>query len=248
MPVATTEARLQAYSGALLRRGAEQVVPLPFGFALRSPSVPSWWDLNTIVVERATAGLTAAGLEATADELQGDLPQRPLEIWDPSEVERLCPPGWIREPFALMAHGGPPPDPPAGVVETDRALLRPLRREWLAASELPPETLDEAAVAEERVFAVTAGRGFVALHGGAPIAMALLLDAGPVQQVEDVYVTPAHRGMGLGAAVVRTAVAAAYAAGAELVWLATEDGGRSTSLYERLGFRVAARATRCSRR
>jgi ribosomal protein S18 acetylase RimI-like enzyme len=58
-------------------------------------------------------------------------------------------------------------------------------------------------------------------------------------EVEDLYVTPAARGRGIGRALLRSAVAYARAVGARCVWLETQPSNyAAVQFYQRVGFRL----------
>jgi GNAT superfamily N-acetyltransferase len=89
-----------------------------------------------------------------------------------------------------------------------------------------------------------AGRATVwlATRHGAPVAKAVVLhDRQGLATVEDVVVHPAHRRLGIAAALTHRAVTAHLAtAPGSRVGLGTEPGGAADHLYRRLGFRPHA--------
>jgi ribosomal protein S18 acetylase RimI-like enzyme len=60
--------------------------------------------------------------------------------------------------------------------------------------------------------------------------------------IDNVVTRPAFRRRGVASATVTRAVEAARAGGDTAVFLFAEDGGKPQGLYERLGFRVQAKA------
>jgi GNAT superfamily N-acetyltransferase len=138
-----------------------------------------------------------------------------------------------------MAHRDAPAEPDRRIETADPAHLRALRREWLGVEVPRAEITEQILAGDERLFARLPVQALT-IEG---VAMALRIGDGPVQMVEDVYTTPSHRRRGLASALVRTAVANAYAAGAELVFLPTEHGGAAARLYGTLGFRELCRMT-----
>ena len=92
------------------------------------------------------------------------------------------------------------------------------------------------------------GRIFVACVGGPPVGIAALSFAWPLEHggrsawLEELYVVPAHRGRGIGRALLLAACDAAAAAGAVAVDLEVDAGhGRArTSTRARLSARCRA--------
>lgn len=57
--------------------------------------------------------------------------------------------------------------------------------------------------------------------------------------IDEIYVAPSHRGLGLASALVEIALEKARALGTKAVFLETEsDNPQSRELYERLGFKA----------
>jgi GNAT superfamily N-acetyltransferase len=79
-------------------------------------------------------------------------------------------------------------------------------------------------------------RWFLAERDGEAAACCQLLGADGVGQVEQVYTAAAHRGHGLGSAVVRAAIAASRERGDDLVMIMADADDWPQKLYERLGF------------
>jgi GNAT superfamily N-acetyltransferase len=65
------------------------------------------------------------------------------------------------------------------------------------------------------------------------VAFATLAPGDGAVEIDLLYVTPAHRGRGLGATLVGGALAAG---GAGRAWIEADDEDRPRRLYERLGF------------
>jgi GNAT superfamily N-acetyltransferase len=210
---------------------ADEVLALPWGSAIRTPSLPDWNDLNALRVERAAPELTPQGLR---DFARG-LGVTRAEIWDEPTAERLLPwfeaEGWTIERHLMMRHAGPRPAVPETVERIDPIEFLPLRRAWLdSIPDLAGEKLQQQGeIALRRTTAAVGVEGFGVRRDGAPVAMASLIDGA---MIEDVFTLAAHRGQALGAAVVAGALAAA----GDLAYLATDADGLARPLYERLGF------------
>lgn len=81
------------------------------------------------------------------------------------------------------------------------------------------------------------GRGFVSVR----------ID-GRDGEIEQAYVSPAARAVGLGTRLLSAAVAAAHAAGVEHLWIGADADGRPRQLYARLGFSAEWTYWDCVRR
>jgi ribosomal protein S18 acetylase RimI-like enzyme len=75
------------------------------------------------------------------------------------------------------------------------------------------------------------------VENDAPVAYAQLTSDGRSTEIEQVYVSPDHRGRGLGTALTRAAISAA--GDDEDLWIVADDEGRPKQLYARLGFSPA---------
>lgn len=80
---------------------------------------------------------------------------------------------------------------------------------------------------------------FVALEGGELVATAGVEIFGKIALLRSVAVAPAQRGSGLGAEIVRTAIAHALTQGATGIWLITDS---AASYFEKHGFRAVERS------
>jgi GNAT superfamily N-acetyltransferase len=189
-----------------------------------------------------TTAAPPADLLDQLEALQAGRPIRQAEL--PGDVP--APDGWQRDRLVHLVFRGPAPEPAPEVTETGRDALRDLRREWIEGEF--PHAAAVLLAGDERLFTATPTRGFAVRDAaGTPVSMSLLVGDGDVQLIEDVYTTPAHRGAGHAAALVRTLVAAALAGGAGLVHVPTAADGRARALYERLGFEPVATTTRLTK-
>ncbi len=84
--------------------------------------------------------------------------------------------------------------------------------------------------------------GLMAEVGGGPIGMATLVEryypawAGPLFALDDVFVTPEHRGRGVGKALLAHAAAEVLRRGAPFIELTVRTENPARRLYEGLGF------------
>lgn len=239
-------ARALQQRAAVLAAAAQETVELGFGSARRTPDLPLEPELNTLCVARPDE-VTADGLLAAA----GRLGSRQVELADAGAAARLLPDleaaGAEVHRLAVMVHAGAIPAPAEDVERCDPGELAPLRAEWLQADPYVgqrPELVRQILEADRRIARRTPTRGLCVRRHGRPLAMGLVIGDGPAGMVEDVYVTPAARGRGLGTAIVGAALSAL--AGAELAFLVCDADGRARALYERLGFRPVGVLTRFS--
>jgi GNAT superfamily N-acetyltransferase len=190
-------------------------------------------------VEGAHADLTADELVAAADRLQAGLRHRRVDFDDDRTAERLRPAfdalGWVTERLVLLALPGPPEGPDAE--EAPVAATRDLRVEWGRAEEwmYSEAEIQRQADAEDDVLRMLGARAVVARdEAGTVVGFVTFTARGDTAEVEAAYVTPDHRGRGLGGTLV---AAAARAAGARETFIIADDEGDAKRLYLRLGFR-----------
>ena len=229
-----------AFERRLLREAADDVQELPFGLALRTPSLPAVHNLNRLQVVGAHPGLTVTDLVAQLDARVG-APYRNVLVEDDTTAARLEPAfradGFEVEHLVVMAlTGAADRVPPAGGVhEVDSATIND-ERFWqaeLADAEAIRQLLEReariAAAVDERAFAVLG-------DDGRPVAKARLRVHERVAQVEDVVVLPEHRGQGHGRAVSAAATEAARTGGHDLVFLFAAGDDWPRELYAKLGY------------
>jgi GNAT superfamily N-acetyltransferase len=202
---------------------------------LRTPSAPEYWDANAVRVERGD--FDAATLMAIADERQAGLRHRKLEIDDQALGERLmgafAAAGWRTEALAMMVREGPPPETDGRVEEAPLGETRPLRTEWYGDMASSDAAFARLLVAQDDIGARLGRRAFVVREQGRPIGFTTLTPGEGAVEVEQAYVTPAHRAAGLGRALLESALAAG---GEQRAWIVADHGGRPQGLYARLGF------------
>jgi ribosomal protein S18 acetylase RimI-like enzyme len=202
----------------------EEAVPL--GTAIRDSRVPLRHDSNYLFVERP-----ATPEEIVAELRRLDLPTATIpgdELADAPEVSHRG---------VVMVHRGSPPEPATRATEVNREALEPLRRaQILAAPWGSPEVADQLLAAKGLIAEVVTARFFASLDDGKVVAAADLYVDPPDAQVEDVVTAEASRVRGHGTAVVLTATAEAYAAGAAFVFLAADANDWPKDWYARLGF------------
>ncbi|HWM11070.1 MAG TPA: GNAT family N-acetyltransferase [Solirubrobacteraceae bacterium] len=217
----------------------DRLEPFAHGTVLRCAAHPGFWAFNALRVEGPRPELTAEALAADADRYLGGLAHRRVDLDDAPTAERLRPAfdalGWVTERLVWLALHDPPPGPDAEEVPV--AATRALRLEWARSEDdrvLEQAELDRQADAEEAVLARLGGRSVVARdEGGEPIGFVTFTARDGMAEVEAAYLTPAHRGRGIGGGLV---AAAARAAGGRETLLVADDEGDAKRLYLRLGF------------
>jgi ribosomal protein S18 acetylase RimI-like enzyme len=215
--------------------------PFAHGTLLRTPLAPDYWDVNTVRVEDAPAGLDADALIALADDLQAGLRHRRIEVEDEalgrSVRGELRAAGWLADRLAFMHRAGPPPAMPEDVEEVPFTDTRGLRLEWHDSEAWG----DEEALhleSQDVVAARTGTRALAVREAGRLVGFAALFARDDAAEVTELFVSPERRGAGLGARLVTGALAAG---GRESNWIVADDEGRPKRLYERLGFRTVWR-------
>lgn len=222
----------------------DRTQPWEHGTVVAARDLPTYYTYNSVRVEDGAGGLTVPELVAAADRLQADVAHRQVEVQDQRAGERLRPgfeaAGWICERLVWMALDGPARAPagdaPVEIGELPFPRTRALREAWFGTSAfIRDEPGRQRFLRLEE--AVAARRGTRALAAfapaGEPAGFVAFSVVGGEAEVEQVYVDPAHRGAGLGGALVAAAVAAART---PRNWIIADDEAAPKRLYARLGF------------
>jgi ribosomal protein S18 acetylase RimI-like enzyme len=236
------EVRARAWRTSSLRACCDVVEPWAHGTIFRATRYPSYYDLNVLLVEdpppRGVAELTAeadralAGLDHRLIEFVSVADAEPLR----AEFERA---GWRSLRLLWLRHtADPPPGASTDIEELPYEAVDDLRVRW-HHEDFPG--IDPAAFHRQaREVALKRGARILAARaGGEAVAFAQLEHDGEGAEISEVYVRRDHRGRGLGTAVTRAAIAAGGAV--QDLWISADDEGRAKALYERLGFRAAAK-------
>jgi GNAT superfamily N-acetyltransferase len=217
----------------------DELEPWRYGTVVRTPSSPDYWDYNVVRVEGPDPGLGAGELIVEVDRLQANLRHRKLEVEDEGAGARLrdafALAGWSHERLAHMRRTGPPPAPDPAVAEVHLADTRALRVEWFSDLDWAGDAVERFVVAQEPVLELRGGRAFVVLEDGVAIGFTTVSapDGMTAAEIDQLYVTPSHRGAGVGRALVHSALAAVDR---DPAWIVADDEDRPKQLYERLGF------------
>jgi GNAT superfamily N-acetyltransferase len=237
---------IRAFDRRLLARAATRSVEHRFGTAFFHDALPLMWDLHRAFVERSFDEATPESVIAEVEPLQAGaaLDYRRVVVRDEETGDRLAPgfeaAGWEVKRFIYMAHRHAP----------DRAARPGLAREATVATARAIEaaTLREDPVLREPATAraLLAGRDalasgartrfFVGALNGVDASVCTLYSDGAVAQIEDVNTLLRFRGHGLARAVVTAAIAAAWEAGHEILFLVADARDWPQQLYAKLGF------------
>jgi GNAT superfamily N-acetyltransferase len=218
--------------------------PGRFGTALLRPELPNVWSLNYLFAERELGAATAQALVDEADDLLGSagLQHRKIEVLDGEAGRRLAPEfsklGWHVEHDLVMPHRRPPDreTDASAVEELDPESLAPTWAEGMRQDFAGKEDVIRQLVEHKRVLAADGARFFGVRVDGTIAAYCDLYSDGQTVQIEAVMTLQRFRNRGLARAVVTGALAAARAAGHDLVFLLADDADWPKHLYDKLGF------------
>jgi ribosomal protein S18 acetylase RimI-like enzyme len=236
-------ARIVAMSRWVSDTTATRVDPWRFGSVITTAAFPGRYDSNFLRIERSVGTTTPSELAAEAERWLGSFQHRELVVEDEHEGSRLAAGfrdlGYLVARHVVMVQREPDDSEPElpSAVEIDADALRPV----VVATNLAIAGMRQAdaeMLADFRAFsAARAGTRFFAVELDGVLASYCELYAHDgVAQVEDVNTLEAWRNRGAARAVVRAAVAAARADGADLVWLAADADDWPQHLYAKLGF------------
>ena len=229
---------LLAFTHVVARRSAQELVELPYGFAVFHGDYPSSYEHNRVV---ATGPVEQSRAVDDTDRLFGErgLRHRRIDGAHPASA------GWTMAGYErtvnlfMVLTATPVPSALAGEVEhVPYAVIAPAVADaW--RRDLPG--VDEAVVRQlvER-HRLTAAACHVTHHvirrDGVPVARADLLRDGDMAEVDGVMTEPAWRNQGLARAVVLDAVRTALGAGCRTVFLIADGDDWPQALYRKLGF------------
>ena len=237
-PTTDPRARAVAWRHAQQAVLATRIEPWAYGSVLRTPLAPDWWEVNLVRLEVPAPELDARELIEMVDVLQRDMRHRKLAIEDEATGERLRADfrraGWLDERLVAMLRDGAPPQAPEGVVELPFPETRALRLEWHHQHDWGDDDalhMESAELVAER----NGDRAFAIVDDGEPIGFVSVFSPPGFDgaEIDQAYVTPAHRGRGLGSKLIAGALAAV---GQQSNWIVADDEDRPRHLYERLGY------------
>jgi GNAT superfamily N-acetyltransferase len=226
---------------------AGEVQELEEGWAVRTPSLPEVWGLNHVRVRDAITPERAVGL--CQEHLEG-LGYHQLYVeHEPTGrrlAQALAPEGWKVEVelHSVLERGPDRETDTSGVMEPDEEDELALMRRWISEDETVHVTEDglRQLLESQRLTwrARRARRLGIRDPDGALAGITLVFSAGPVAQVEDVYVIPEARGRGYARALVTRAAALARP-DHELTFIVADDDNWPKKLYAKLGFEPVGR-------
>jgi ribosomal protein S18 acetylase RimI-like enzyme len=219
------------------------IEPWAHGTVVRATRYPSYWDFNVVRVEEDPK-LSVEALAAFADEALAGLGHRRVDFERAEAAEPLRVGfnalGWQTGRLLWMGHEAPAPSGPTMAVErVPYEAVNDLRVAW-HSEDFPDQAVGDYLVEAREVALLREVEVLAVLEAGTPVAFAQLASDGRSSEIEQVYVSPAHRGNGLGTALTRAAITAA--GDARDLWIVADDEGRPKQLYRRLGFRPAWKA------
>jgi predicted GNAT family acetyltransferase len=244
-------ARTWAFERAIQDREARRSVRFRWGTALFDPAIPRVYDANFARVERELESVRAGALVQEVDALARDagLVHRKMVVPDERVAERLEPEltrmGFEPGRLVVMEYQGSRARPGrSGRVREVATEELQRAREQAAHELLPPSSRDAASQLvhyQQHLGEVIETHLFAAPAEGEVGSFCTLMREGGVAQIEEVTTLERRRRVGLGTAVVETALAAAIEAGDELIFLVADDGDWPKDWYARLGFRAIGR-------
>ncbi|MDV5147937.1 GNAT family N-acetyltransferase [Streptomyces sp. SBC-4] len=245
--------RVHGFLSAFRRRQAARTVEFRGGFAVFDDAYARSRGNNHLLVEGPVDPEALPGL---ADELQGSLPYRHVQVLD-EELAAAC-----REPLEragyghsttlVMCHRGPVPAH-GGAREVDLDVLRdPATASWSRfAPQASPEhvhELVERRAARRRGAEVVRFLAAYSADGEVAAWVDLYMDpAAGIAQIEDLVTAEAHLGQGHAGAVLDTALRMAADAGCTTRFLTARPTNWPHRWYGHKGFEAIGSATRFER-
>jgi GNAT superfamily N-acetyltransferase len=226
-----------------VRSLADEVEPIGSGWVARTPSLPMVWSLNQL---RLTGSTTFGDAVALAEEHQGDMPYRHVEVEGDDVggelVASFRAAGWTAEREVYMALAEPPGDAAdAGkIVELTEGQALSLMRLWIVEDHpgIPDSSTDQLEESSRREGRLWQERRFgILAEYGSPLSMTKLRGGGTTAWVEDVYTVSEARGRGYARLLVTYVTALAVATNPELTFIIADDNDWPKELYAKVGFR-----------
>jgi GNAT superfamily N-acetyltransferase len=220
---------------------AETVTACPGGHALLDTRHSALWSANHLRVETPDPP-AAAGLDEAAGGLFDALGFRMITVLD-EPAGRL-----LSEPLAALGYaaahellmiGGPQTasaERSDAVVDVTHEDLEASRQAAQVEQGRDAQIGRQLATRDALIGTVVDVRRLAILIDGEVAARCQIHSGGGVAQIENLYITPAHRGRGLSRVLAESAVYEARAAGAELLFGIADAADWPQAFYRRLGF------------
>ena len=235
----------RAWAHAIQGAPCDRVARWEHGTVVEAAKYPNVYFHNAVRVEEDVV-LTADELMSLADAALGSrchlivVERANAAAILRDELEKL---GWLVLRQVLMIHDQPLAalrPGPTRVSAVDYDLVHELRVQWHA--EDFPGVDPGGYFAEQRAIAEASDSTVLArVEKGRPVGFAEIKRIGDDAEITQVYVTPAHRGRGLGTAL--TGAAIEHHKALRRLWITADADGRPRQLYGRLGFRGAWEST-----
>lgn len=227
---------------------AEEIVEIPEGWVVRTPSVPVVWSLNHVRIDQPIDFQDAVAL---AERYQSGSGFRQLFVDHEPSGEAIAgafrAAGWevdVEVRMELVREADRLVDT-SSVIEPAEPEAETLMERWFAEDEtlhLTREGMRQLLEYNTLTWrARNARRLGIRLDDGRLAAVTLVFSDGRVAQVEDVYAIPEARGRGFGRALVTRAVELAREGDHELVFIVADDNDWPKHLYAKLGFEPVGR-------
>lgn len=237
--------RALAFTWAVAETMADDVVDVPPGTVLRTPSLPAAWSVNCLRLEGPHPGLTLTDADALCAAHLPGVGFRHIRVHDEPTAERLAAAaraeGWTVETELVMALQRPA----ERLVDTGRVREADLQEvldltdtwyveEGIVHSERVAADLREMARREHQ--ATPERRYVVDDPPGRVAAMTSVRERDRVCQLEDVYALPDVRGRGHARALVTHAAEQARRDDHQLVFIVADADDWPQQLYASVGF------------
>lgn len=224
----------------------------PWGVVASDGRYPLVWDANDACIFEPSPNLTMEQIQALLHPAlrQAGAPCEHIEFWETAvespALREMRAAGDRPVPDFVMVYEGPhPADLPLEVREVarpDAAFWEWYRPTLLEFGEtLSEEVLDQMVARIRDVFLPAGLRWFVGCLDGEPAGYTSVISLEGTGYLDNVVTMPNFRRRGVASATVRRAVRECMGRGDRCVFLLAEEGGAPQRLYERLGFRAAAR-------
>ena len=232
---------------------AETCVRTPWGVVITDSRYPTIYDANHASLLEEAPDLTLEEVRETLHPLllAAGATQEHIEVMDTSDPSPAAD-ALRREQQrvttdVVMQYEGdgvePQTDARVEEIAPDEAfwdVYRATRSEF--GDPLTDDVIDQLVSRDRDVFFPAGLRFFAGILGGEIAGFTSLIVLGGTAYVANVVTRPPYRRRGVASTTVTRAIEVVHDRGLETVFLLAEEGGDPQRLYERLGFRVVARA------